>query len=54
MSVDKTKSVAQRQRELAEQIVKILRSNPANANSFEYARIVEAIAHYTLEMQKEG
>ena len=31
---------------LAEAIVKILRQNPIAANSFEYERIIEAIAHY--------
>jgi hypothetical protein len=36
------------QRELAEQIVKILRQNPAAATSYEYDRIVAAIAQYTL------
>jgi hypothetical protein len=35
----------ERQRALAETIVKILRQNPAAANGFEYARIVDAIDH---------
>jgi hypothetical protein len=36
----------ERQRTLARELVKILRQNPANANSFEYERIVDAIDQY--------
>lgn len=36
----------ERQRTLARELVKILRQNPANANSFEYARLVDAIDQY--------
>jgi len=46
-------SQRERQRELAEQIVKILRQNPANATSYEYDRLIEAIALYTLQARAE-
>jgi Trp operon repressor len=47
-TVDNARSQRELQRELAEQIVKVLRGNPALANTAEYQRIVEAIAQYTL------
>ena len=47
------KTLRERQRELAEEIVKILRQNPALASSAEYERILNLIAHYTLGLEEK-
>lgn len=48
MAVSSAKTLRERQRDLAEQIVKVLLQNPALASSAQYDRMIEAIAHYTL------